>query len=136
MISLLEILSELSLSPPQYGQKNKNLIYRGITQEEADFIIKNGYIKSDQRWCVPGEGTCFSDNYYDAESYVNFGRTDPEKTKVPTYVIEIGLGTEIEKSKEGYMKTPHRIPIERITRAWKFKKRDEPIPIKFSREIN
>jgi hypothetical protein len=55
----------------------------------------------------------------DAESYTNFGRTDPRKTGLPNYVIEIrraALG--IKDARDGYPKTSKQIPVGRISRAW------------------
>lgn len=101
-------------------------IYRGLTQEEHDYIQKNGHILSDQRWCAPGEGTCFSHDFDTAEDTVNFGRTDPGKTGKPTYVIEVASGPEVKVDRDGWPKAQVPIPSSRITRAWRFKTRTAP----------
>lgn len=105
-----------------------NIVYRGISQAELEFIKNNDYILSDQRWCIPGEGTCFAKSYDDAESYINFGRTSPDKTGIPTYVIELQLqkgDVEIDK-RDYYPKAKNKIPASRIKRIWRFKTRDNP----------
>jgi hypothetical protein len=74
--------------------------------------------KSDERWSAPGEGTNFSDNAADAESYTNFGSTDPRKTKKPNYVVEVKKDDSFKRWRDGYWKSPE-VPKTKITRAWK-----------------
>jgi hypothetical protein len=77
-------------------------------------------IKSNERYCVPGEGTCFSDNAGDAESYPNFGRSDPRKTGKPNYVVEIRHQPHIKQDRrDGYWKTQQSVHPKHVTRIWK-----------------
>lgn len=102
-------------------------VYRGITQDEHDYVRDNKHILSNQKYCVPGEGTCFGHDYDTAEGYVNFGHTSPDKTSKPTYVLEVGNGPEIKVDpRDGYHKTNSPIPSNRITRAWRFQSRANP----------
>jgi hypothetical protein len=127
------------LNPPEFNDKpdrnrdpNKvnDLVYRGISEEEALNIAKLGYIKSDGRWSVPEEGTPLGQDYYQAESYANFGRTAPTKDK-PNYVIEIHSGNDMfVDRRDDYVKSHAKISSDRITRAWKFYNRNNPIPVK------
>lgn len=95
-------------------------LYRGITQEEFDYIKQKGHILSNQKWCLPGEGTCFGEDKATAESYVNYGQTDPKITKKPTYVIEIDYSPDIKQWKDGYWKTNNPIPANKITKVWRY----------------
>lgn len=114
-----------SLYEPEPTPKN---FYRGISQEEYDYIRNKGHILSDERWCVPGEGTCFGADKDTAASFVNFGRTDPRKTGKPTYVIEVTGGPEFAQDKrDGYWKTPQPIPASRISRIWKYLPKDDDL---------
>ncbi len=73
-------------------------------------------IKSDGRYSLEGEGTCFSDDAADAESYVNFGRSDPRKTRLPNYLIEV-KSDALQRAADGYWKAPS-VPASAITRVW------------------
>lgn len=89
-------------------------IFRGISHDEHDYIVRSGHILSDQRYCGPGEGTCFGSDHDTAESYVNFGHTSPVATGKPTYVVEVSSGPEIDSDRDGYLKTKVPIPASRI----------------------
>ena len=93
-------------------------LYRGITDDEFRFIKTNGVIRSSEKWSVRGEGTNFAEDADEAESYVNFGRTDPRKTGKPTYVIEVKKDASFKRWPDGYWKTPE-VSKSAITRAWK-----------------
>lgn len=93
-------------------------LYRGISEAEYKSIRSKGVIKSDESWSVAGEGTNFSESALDAESYANFGRTDPRKTKKPNYVIEVKKDDKFKRWPDGYWKAPE-VPKSQVTRVWK-----------------
>ncbi len=95
--------------------------YRGMTSDEFSATVGAGKgIKSNQSFSVSGEGTSFSRDFADAESYANFGHTDPRKTGKSNFAVEITLGDDLIASPDGYLKAQSEIPIERITRKWRF----------------
>jgi len=97
------------------------LVYRGITDEEAASIAGTGRILSTMEFSHGSEGTSFAQDYYTAESTVNYGRTDPKKTGKPTYVLEIKRGAEMNVDPRDYfVKAKKPIPASRIKRAWKY----------------
>jgi len=92
-------------------------LYRGITEDEFRFIETHGVIRSTEQWSAPGEGTNFAEDADEAESYVNFGRTDPRKTGKPTYVIEVKKDARFKRWPDGYWKA-REVPASAITRVW------------------
>jgi hypothetical protein len=92
--------------------------YRGIEEAEWKFIHARGFIRSNQQWCVPGEGTCFANDIASAESYVDSGSTDPLKTGRPNYLIEVKSDALKQDPRDGYFKTTLEVPKSTITRAW------------------
>jgi 8-oxo-dGTP pyrophosphatase MutT (NUDIX family) len=91
--------------------------YRGMTSEEYQATVGAGKgIMSRQDFSVTDEGTSWSKDLADSESYVNFGQSDPRKTGQPTYIIEIKGQEGLNKSPDGYFKAPTEIPALRITR--------------------
>lgn len=101
-----EVAEEGDLFGAQTGK-----MYRGMSQEEFEGVTKSGFIKSDGRWSTPEEGTVFSDNPMDAESYTNFGSTDPRKTGKPNYLVEVNSGAAV-RSQDGYLKVRGETPLE------------------------
>ena len=101
-------------------------LYRGISEAEYKSIRSKGVIKSDESWSLQGEGTNFTDSAADAESYANFGRTDPRKTKKPNYVIEVKKDDSFKRWPDGYWKAPE-VPKKLITRVWKMVGEDEAV---------
>lgn len=100
---------------------NGKLVFRGITQDEHDFIVTHGYIQSNERYCVPGEGTCFGADFSTAESYVNYGHTNPVSTGHPTYVIAVIAGSDIAVDRrDGYPKVAGHVASDRIKVAYRF----------------
>lgn len=94
-------------------------LYRGMTEQEYLAHKKAGYIQSTGRYSFAEEGTNFSDRADDAEGYVNFGREDPRKTGRPNYLIEVRNDPSVFTLwRDGYYKTPQRIPLGCITRVW------------------
>jgi hypothetical protein len=92
-------------------------LYRGMEEAEWSYIVKHKRIRSDERWSIPGEGTNFTDDARDAESYVNYGRTDPRKTGRPNYLVEVKHTSIFRQWRDGYWKTPE-VPATLITRVW------------------
>ena len=99
--------------------RRKGHVYRGLTEGEWQSIRKTGVVLSDQRYSTPDEGTCFAEEPATAESYVNFGRDDPRRTRRCTYMIEVPARFTTRDPRDGYWKARQAIPREAITRAWK-----------------
>jgi hypothetical protein len=93
-------------------------LYRGMSEAEFKFIRAKGVIRSDESMSFRGEGTNFSDDARDAESYTNFGSTDPRKTHRPNYLIEVKKDDSFKRWPDGYWKAPE-VPKSLVTRAWK-----------------
>lgn len=102
-------------------------IYRGIDQGEHDYIAQHGHVLSDKRHCAPQEGTCFGYDWPTAESYTNYGYTNPGFSGTPTYVIEAEQREDTPfNSWGGYPTATQPIPTSRIRRVWRFRRRDQP----------
>ena len=94
--------------------------YRGMTAEEFNATVGQGRgIQSSQKWSLPNEGTSFAEDAPTAESYANFGRTDPRKTGEPTYLIEVERGEGLKPGKDGYLKGANPITQSDVRRVWK-----------------
>jgi hypothetical protein len=103
-------------------------VYRGMTSKEYDATVgKRQPIQSTGEHSFQGEGTNFSDDPGDAESYVNFGKDDPRKTGKPTYVVEVELLPSMKRWRDGYIKTSDPVSYEFVTRVWKMADRDGAI---------
>ena len=101
-----------------------NKMYRGMTETEYKATVgKDGRIESRQDWSVPGEGTSFGEGIETADSYVNFGRTDPRKTGRPTYIVETSRG-DLKPGRDGYLKSQSPTPAERV---WKIEAVDDSL---------
>jgi hypothetical protein len=109
-----------------------NRAYRGISGDELDYIVRNGKISSDMRYSLKHEGTSYSKDFQTAEDYTNFGRTNPEKTGKPNYVVEVERTPQIldNPDGDGYLKARpgSDVPASAIKRVWKFTSRNEAIP--------
>lgn len=104
-----------------------NHFYRGMSEAEYNNTIGVGKnIKSNESSSVPGEGTNFSNDARDAESYANFGRTDPRKTGIPNYLVEIKGNEGLKQAKDGYFKASE-ISKDRITNIIKMEAKDNSI---------
>ena len=101
-----------------FALTRKNHLYRGVTADEWESIVRTGRIASTGRYSAPSEGTNFAGDAPSAEAYVNFGRDDPRITGVPTYLIEIEQPIGLRQSPDGYYKQPS-VSVGSITRAWK-----------------
>lgn len=111
----IDLLVKAKIVTKELAKNTPASVYRGISDDEYRYITDKGHILSDQRYCAPGEGTCFAGKHDDAESYINWGHTNPISTGKPTYVIEVEHGPEIQVDKrDGYPKTTTAIPASRI----------------------
>jgi hypothetical protein len=92
-------------------------LYRGMTKAEYDATVGAGKgAESTGAYSHSSEGTNFAETFEDAESYANYGRSDPRATGEPTYVVEI-VGDGLSPSRDGYYKVP-RVGADKITRVW------------------
>jgi hypothetical protein len=101
-------------------------LYRGMTKEEYDATVGAGHgVKSRGDYSHSSEGTNFAGKFSEAESYANYGHTDPRKTGKPNYVVEVA-GDGIPQARDGYYKAPGVAP-DRITRVWELLDQDGEI---------
>jgi hypothetical protein len=116
-------------------------LYRGMTEVEYKATVgKRRGVRSRQDWSAEGEGTSFSLDFQTAEDYVNFGRTDPRKTGIPNYVVEVrvdnvkrgkyrsfpdGPGSAV-LTPDGYVKVADPgIPQSQVTNVWRMEPRGD-----------
>jgi len=103
-------------------------LYRGMTEHEYKAHVRAGYIQSTGAYSHSSEGTNFADDAHEAESYVNFGRDDPRKTRRSTYMIEVRNRPGVfEKWPDGYFKAQDPIPWSLVTRIWKMVGEDDAV---------
>ena len=97
-------------------------VYRGMAKEEWDATVGAGRpIQSSGRYSHSSEGTNFSEDAADAESYINFGRSDPRKTGRPTFMVEVRKIPAIKLDRRDYYwKADGPVPLSAVTRSWKF----------------
>ena len=113
-----------------YNLSRSGHFYRGISSEEWNFIQSKGYVQSDRRYCVPGEGTCFSRSIDEAESYINSSGNDPRISNKSNYVIEVKSEALKHDKRDDYYKTLDdnvQIPISDIKRVWELKPIEDKI---------
>lgn len=110
--------------------KKSDHLYRGMTNKEyAATIGAHKPLQSKGLHSFAHEGTCFSDDPADAESYVNYGRDDPRKTGIPNYLIEIKKSDNIVRDRDGYYKTKDSIELKQVTNVWIMQDKDGDIVI-------
>jgi hypothetical protein len=103
-------------------------LYRGMTEDEYLAHRAAGEVRSSGRYSLPGEGTNFSDDAADAESYVNFGRDDPRRTGRPNYVVEVRADPALFRRKpDGYWEATGGVPLDRLTRVWRMRARGDEV---------
>jgi hypothetical protein len=106
------------------GLNRPGRAYRGMEAAEYDATVgSGGGATSRQDYSVADEGTSYADDIRDAESYVNFGRSDPRITGRPSYIVEVDA-TDLTRSPDGYLKASGEVPPERIERVWKITDED------------
>src|ERR1017187_871801 len=95
--------------------------YRGMSEAEYEATIGAGKgISSNLSSSIPSaEGTNFSSDVPTAESYANFGRSDPRATGKANYLVEVSGGPDIVVKPDGYYHAKTEIPASRITRVWR-----------------
>ena len=95
-------------------------VYRGMTDDEFQATVaKTGLVKSIGKYSFSVEGTNFSDDPSDAESYANYGRDDPRKTGRPNWLVEVAISPEMKRwAADGYYKTLAATPAERVWRMF------------------
>lgn len=95
-------------------------VYRGMTADEFAATVGRGAgVASRGDFSVAEEGTSFADDAETAESYVNFGRTDPRATQRPTYLVE--AQADLPRTRDGYRKATAPVPQTAITRVWEMR---------------
>ncbi len=102
-------------------------LYRGMTEVEFEAHQKAGFIKSNGAYSHESEGTSYARDPSTAEGYANYGRDDPRTTGRPTYLVEIPNTSQFKRWDDGYYKTPDKIPLSQITRAWKMTAENDAI---------
>lgn len=106
------------------GWKRAGHVYRGMEDEEYKATVAKGKaIKSIGRYSHPSEGTNFDDDPGGAESYVNFGRSDPRKTGKPNWMVEVKRVESMKRGSDGYWKSSDPVPVSDVTRIWRFSAR-------------
>ena len=94
-------------------------LYRGMTQAEWEATLGAGRgVQSRRDWSASSEGTKFADEVGSAESYANFGSTDPRKTGKPNYLVEVRQSERFKRDRQGYYDAFEEVPRSEITRAW------------------
>ena len=101
-------------------------VYRGMTFTEYNATIGSGKpILSNLSFSHGSEGTSFSEDPGTAESYVNFGRDDPRKTDIPTYLVEVEVTESMYLDIDGYMKDKNSVPLSNVKSVWEFSPDEE-----------
>jgi hypothetical protein len=103
------------------GMTRPGHVYRGMSEAEYQATIGSGAgIKSNLSSSIKSaEGTNFAADLPTAESYANYGRTDPRITGKPNYIVEVTQGGDILPKRDGYLHALGEVPADRITRVWR-----------------
>lgn len=97
--------------------KRPGHVYRGMEAAEYEATVGAGQgAKSSGRYSHKSEGTNFATHPADAESYVNFGRSDPRKTGRDTFIVEALQTPEMTVGRDGYVKAPVAVTPSRVWR--------------------
>ena len=109
------------------GLSREGHFYRGMSEAEYNATIGSGKgIQSNLSASIPNaEGTNFSSDLPTAESYANFGRTDPRITGLPNYLVEVSGGDDLIPKRDGYFHARNVIPPDRVTRVWQMSPTDD-----------
>jgi hypothetical protein len=96
-------------------------VYRGMSGAEYNATVGAGKgVQSNLAWSIPSaEGTNFAEDAPTAESYANYGRTDPRVTGEPNYLVEVKGGPDLERKRDGYYSARASIPQDRVSRVWR-----------------
>ena len=96
------------------------IVWRGMDEQEYMATIGAGRpLKSRGDWSHSSEGTNFAREPHDAESYMNFGRTDPRKTGRPNYLVGVRRLPSMKQWSDGYIKTPEPVELRDVLVIWK-----------------
>jgi ADP-ribose pyrophosphatase YjhB (NUDIX family) len=119
---------DMSRPDPRDFSSVQGHVYRGISHAEHDYIVKTGHVKTNGRLNIdPNEGTCYAPDYGTAESYTNFGSTNPARLGAPNYVLELKHHASIQvDQRDGYPKSQQAVPATHITRVWRYRNRQTP----------
>lgn len=100
-------------------------VFRGMANPEYRNTVGAGKpILSTMDFSFKHEGTSFTDDALTAESYANSGRSDPRKTGLSTYLIELKVTDTMKRDRDGYIKSVAPVPLSAITRIWEMKLED------------
>jgi hypothetical protein len=103
-------------------------VYRGMTSEEYQATVGAGKpIQSTLRYSHNSEGTSFTEDPGNAESYANYGQDDPRRTGRPTWLIEIKRTSTMYDDRDGYTKDRTPVPLSAVTGVWKMFALDDEI---------
>lgn len=92
--------------------RSPGVVFRGMTSDEYKATVAlNGRVMSNRSFSHSSEGTSFSEDPGDAESYVNFGRDDPRSTGKPTYLVMVARSSSMYKDRDGYIKSKEPVPV-------------------------
>jgi len=101
------------------SQRQPGYVFRGMTDTEFQATVKqDGMVRSNRMYSLHSEGTSFSADPEDAESYVNFGRDDPRTTGKPTWLVQVHQSKGMYKDSDGYVKSREPIPAFSIWKMW------------------
>lgn len=99
--------------------KRPGYVYRGMNSTEYQATVGAGKpVHSTGSHSFSVEGTNFSDDPLDAESYVDFGRDDPRKTGKSNYLVEVKMTDTMKRERDGYIKDPVPVPYSNVSRVW------------------
>jgi hypothetical protein len=99
--------------------------YRGMEAAEYNATIGAGQpVWSRRDYSHGSEGTKFGDDFGTAESYANFGRSDPRKTGHPNYVVEVDAGRLTRDKRDGYLQASEPLPLDHVRRVWRIDPED------------
>ena len=110
----------------QLAAELPNSAWRGMTSAEYIATVGAGKgVKSRGDYSFDTEGTQFSAHPGDTESYINFGRDDPRKTEIPTYMVEVDRSV-LRLKPDGYWETAPgtAVPMQSILSVHRFIPRD------------
>ncbi len=103
-----------------FSWTRSNHLYRGMTEVEYEAHRAAGFIRSTNKYSLPGEGTNFASDAPSAESYVNYGRDDPRRTGKATYLVEVQNEPTVFRAKQdGYYEAMDAVPWKLVTRVWR-----------------
>jgi hypothetical protein len=90
-----------------------------MTDIEYQATLKqDGMVRSTRPYSHPSEGTSFSEDPEDAESYVNFGRDDPRVTGKPTWLVQVHVSKSMYRDSDGYVKSREPAPFFNLWKMW------------------